>query len=33
MSDTHSTQALVERWATYSNDDVTRMVLECYARD
>ena len=33
MSNTHSTQALVERWATYYNDDVTRMVRECYAAD
>ncbi|MCC6710056.1 MAG: nuclear transport factor 2 family protein [Gammaproteobacteria bacterium] len=30
MSDT---QALVERWAQYYNDDATRMVEECYAED
>ena len=33
MNTAQSTQALVERWATYYNDDVTRMVLECYAPD
>jgi limonene-1,2-epoxide hydrolase len=33
MSNTQAHQALVERWASFYNDDVTRMVRECYAED
>ena len=33
MSNTQANQALVERWARFYNDDVTRMVRECYAPD
>jgi limonene-1,2-epoxide hydrolase len=33
MSTTPANAALVERWAQFYNDDVTRMVRECYAPD
>lgn len=33
MTDKNAMLALVERWARYYNDDVTRMVQDCYAPD
>lgn len=33
MPDNNAVLALVSRWAEYYNDDVTRMVDECYAPD
>ena len=33
MTDKNAMLALVERWARYYNDDVTRLVQDCYAPD
>ena len=33
MNNRQAHQALVERWARFYNDDVTRMVRECYTAD